>query len=469
MLTRLLPLALVIAIAAAAQTGGPQSRPMPGPGLPFPKKGSKNKAADQAELDVLKGTLRSLGNDEILVEADDKRIFTIVRNDKTRFLEKDEPVKVDGILPGDRVMIDASQDDHGKWTAVDVRVTKRGSPEDHARARSRVPTADINEPVPQKEAAREPIERPSTEMAPVAPKADISEDDRPRLGRGKPAARKVASNGETAPDEPIAAPAKVDKENPRGQALSDDPRDYRPKDDAPASAEANARDEFIEKARDVAFNFSETLPAYSVKQFTTRFQSDNPRVNWQPLDNISTDVVYDKGIEKYNNVLVNGKPPKGKIEDSGSWSTGEFASVLRDIFSPSSAADFRPSGQATIVNHSTRVYKFVVEQENSHWKIVAPGQFYLPAYKGTMWIDKETFRVLRIETQTRNMPKDFPFDTVESSLDYDFIRLGTSNTYLLPVHAENLICVRHSSTCTKNIIDFRNYRKFGAESTIIFK
>ncbi len=473
MLTRLLPLALVIAIAAIAQTGGPQSRPMPGPGLPFPKKGSKNKAADQAELDILKGTLRSLGKDEILVEADDKRIFTIIRNDKTKFLEKDEPLKADDIVPGDRVMIDASQDDHGKWTAVEVRLTKRGSPEDHARARSRVPTPDINEPAKEgeasKNAAKEPIERASTEMAPAAPKADISEDERPKLGRGKPSPRKVASNGETAPDEPVVASAKADKEAPRGQALSDDPRDYRPKDDAPASAEANASDEFIEKARSVAFNFSETLPAYTVKQFTTRFQSDNPRVNWQPLDNISTDVVYDKGIEKYNNLLVNGKPPKGKIEDSGSWSTGEFASVLRDIFSPSSAADFRPSGQATVVNHSTRVYKFVVEQENSHWKIVAPGQFYLPAYKGTMWIDKETFRVLRIEMQTRNMPKDFSFDTVESTLDYDFIRLGASNTYLLPVHAENLICVRHSSTCSKNIIDFRNYRKFGAESTIIFK
>lgn len=467
---RLLLLTLLIGIVAEAQTGGPQSRPMPGPGLPLPRRGSKNKTPDPQDLETLKGTLRSLNATEILVEADDKRMFTIVRNDKTKFLEKEDPVKPDSIQPGDRVMVDAALDDHGKYTAVEVRVTKRGAPEDHARARANAPVAEGTDP----EKPVEPVERPTTEMATPAPKVDISEEDRPKLGRGKPAPRKRAANGETEPDEPVIVTkveAKVDpRSNNDNPSASDDPRDRRPssRDDAPPTADAGSRDEFIEKAREMASNFSETLPAYTVKQFTTRFQSDNPRLNWQPLDNVSAEVIYNNGTEEYKNILVNGKPPKGKIEDSGSWSTGEFASVLRDIFSPASAADFRPSGAATIVNRSTRVYKFVVEQENSHWKIAGPGQFYFPAYKGTMWIDKETSRVLRIEMQARNMPKSFSFDTVESTLDYDFIRLGAAS-YLLPVHSENLICVRHTSTCSKNILDFRNYRRFAAESTIIFK
>jgi len=466
---RLIALSLLALMIAEAQTGGPQSRPMPGPGLPLPGRKGKNKNADEVQLDSLKGVLRSLTKEEMLVEADDKRVFTIVRTEKTKFLEKDEPIKVETIQLGDRVMVDASQDDHGKWTAVEVRVTKRASPQEQARARVAIPNADAGEPA-KGGAAAEPQERPATEMAPAMPK-EISEDDRPKLGRGKAAPRRKAANGETEPEEPIVA--KVEKPAPApsdtGAPLSDDPRDYRPRDDAPPSAEAGARDELIEKARDVAQNFVETLPNYSVKQFTTRFQSDNPRINWQPIDNVSTDVLYENGKESYKNVLVNGKPPKGKIEDSGSWSTGEFASVLKDIFSPATAADFRPSGIATIVNRSAKVYKFVVDQENSHWKIASPGQFYFPAYKGTIWVDRETSRVLRIEMQTTKMPKDFSFDTVESTLDYDFIRLGATKAYLLPVHAENLICVRGTSMCSKNIIDFRNYRRFGAESTIIFK
>jgi len=62
----------------------------------------------------------------------------------------------------------------------------------------------------------------------------------------------------------------------------------------------------------------------------------------------------------------------------------------------------------------------------------------------------------------------FPFDTVETSADYDFIRLGTSGPYLLPVEAEVLSCVRGTSICSRNKIEFRNYRKFGAQSDITF-
>ena len=469
---------MLAALAVSGQTGGPPNRPMPGPGIPFPKRGSKQakNAEDPQQLDSLKGALRAMSETEIIVEADDKRLLTITRTTKTKFLVLEEPVKAETIQPGERLMIDASQDDKGRWTAVEVRMMKRGTPEERARARVPVPAAEPTEPSEQAEGgatpaapAAEPVERPSTEMAPVAPKDSAGgQGERPKLARGGrvPAPQRVATVEQDEPEpkpEPRAAPSSA-----RDRESRDARADSR-RDDAPPSAESNARDEFIEKAREAAENFAESLPSYTVKQFTTRFQSDNPRVNWQPLDNISAEVIYDKGKENYRNILINGKAPKTKVEDTGSWSTGEFGTVLRDIFSPASAADFRPSGSATIVNRSAKLYKFVVDQENSHWRIVAPGQFYFPSYKGTIWVDKETSRVLRIEMQTRNVPKDFPFDTVESTLEYDFIRLGASNAYLLPVHAENLICQRGTSTCSKNIIDFRNYRKFGAESTIIFK
>jgi hypothetical protein len=49
-----------------------------------------------------------------------------------------------------------------------------------------------------------------------------------------------------------------------------------------------------------------------------------------------------------------------------------------------------------------------------------------------------------------------------------FIRLGTAGPYLLPVEAEVLSCQRGTSICSRNKIEFRNYRKFGAESDITF-
>jgi hypothetical protein len=57
---------------------------------------------------------------------------------------------------------------------------------------------------------------------------------------------------------------------------------------------------------------------------------------------------------------------------------------------------------------------------------------------------------------------------VESATDYQYVRLGGTQQYLLPVHSETLSCQRGTSLCAKNTIDFRNYRKFEGQSTITF-
>ena len=75
--------------------------------------------------------------------------------------------------------------------------------------------------------------------------------------------------------------------------------------------------------------------------------------------------------------------------------------------------------------------------------------------------------MLRIEEQTGPLPASFPFDKAESVVEYSFVRIDGKN-YPLPVHSEILTCQRGSSSCTKNEINFQNYRKFTADSTITF-
>jgi hypothetical protein len=85
-----------------------------------------------------------------------------------------------------------------------------------------------------------------------------------------------------------------------------------------------------------------------------------------------------------------------------------------------------------------------------------------------VWIDPASARVMRIEMSARSFPSDFPIDDVESATDYEYIRLGDAKQYLLPVHAETLSCQRGTNDCSRNVIDFRNYRKYTGESTITF-
>jgi hypothetical protein len=111
-------------------------------------------------------------------------------------------------------------------------------------------------------------------------------------------------------------------------------------------------------------------------------------------------------------------------------------------------------------------YDFTVKQPNSHWKTQLGGQWVTPAYRGSVWIDKKTYRALRIEMQARNVPDEFPLDTIEWVVDYSFVRIGGPE-FLVPVHGENLSCWRGSTQCVRNALDFRNYRKFTSESQIM--
>jgi len=243
------------------------------------------------------------------------------------------------------------------------------------------------------------------------------------------------------------------------------------RDDGPRYGRIRASgDEIIDDAREAAFSFSETLPNYVVKQFTTRYATvptRNGKTSWQTLDTVTADVVEENGVEHYKNIQVNGRTPRQDVEKTGSWSTGEFSSLQLDILSPLTNADFRGKRTSTIASRPAYRYDFTVEQPNSHWHVESEGQSYSPGYTGSIWIDKQTSRVLRIELQAQNMPRSFPLDQVESSVDYDFVLIGEGK-YLLPTHSEALSCARTASSCTRNVIEFRNYRKFSADTSITF-
>jgi len=179
-----------------------------------------------------------------------------------------------------------------------------------------------------------------------------------------------------------------------------------------------------------------------------------------PLDVVSAEVIYDNAQESYRNVKINDRPTgKSMQEIGGASSTGEFASTLLDLFHPDTRAQFQPGGATTISGFAAQVYDFQVRSENSHWDIHSDAQTMTPAYGGSVWVDPETARVLRIEMQARNIPSDFPMDTVESSVDYSYVKIGDTE-FLLPVHAESLGCQRGTNYCSHNIIDFRNYHEY---------
>ena len=238
-----------------------------------------------------------------------------------------------------------------------------------------------------------------------------------------------------------------------------------PADSVPTRSLSPA-ESLIERAREAAFEFSEKLPNFICEEFMSRF-TQRGREEEMPLDVVSAEIIYRDAQESYRNVKINDHPTDKDLQEiGGSWSTGEFASTLLELFHPDTDAQFRSGGASPISGFSAQVYDFQVRSENSHWMVTSDSQTLTPAYGGSVWVDPKTARVLRIEMQARNIPSDFPMDTVESAVDYSYVMIG-GTSFLLPVHAESLGCERGTSNCSHNIIDFRNYHEFKVDFRLL--
>jgi len=411
-------------------------------------------------LPNFRGVLKQMDAKSITLKLGDDRVLEFKRTDKTKFFKGGDELKTPDFKPGDQVSIEGPEDQSGYMTAVNVYWEKA--------AGAAGETAEKNEGGVDAWNVGADAPPAGTEVKPPPAKPDPADPGPPQLRRGKPAdqSREHAQDVPEQPPAPQAAAAGIPPAgaSPAGRIPTAPPSATRRDEELPFGG--RQQDPLIRKAADAALDFTESLPNYVCQEVVGRSQSQTRPANWQPVDVVTTEVVYEDGKEDYRNLMIDGKPSKKKVEEVGAWSTGEFGTVLIDLFSPATATEFRPQGSSRIAGINARQYAFDVARENSHWNVQMGSQSYRPPYNGTVWIDPATSRVLRIEMSGKGFPEEFPTDHVESATDYQYVRLGGTQQYLLPVHSEMLTCQRGTNYCSKNVIDFRNYRKFEGESTI---
>jgi len=236
-----------------------------------------------------------------------------------------------------------------------------------------------------------------------------------------------------------------------------------PPSDAHAST-FNSDEQILADARAVAASFAATLPAYLAQQVSSRSFSTANGNGWQPIDEVSAELAYTAGTEKYANFERDGQPADRPTDASGVWSTLEFRAQLEDFRATGVAAKFTRRGEEKIGQRTAVVYDVTVPQSASHWVLSSPdGRRQTAAYAATVWIDRENHRVLRIEKHTTSLPHDFFFSSAKESVNYGFVSLD-QHTYLLPAGAENTTCMSGSGTCTRSVIEFHDYRPLTADA-----
>jgi hypothetical protein len=245
--------------------------------------------------------------------------------------------------------------------------------------------------------------------------------------------------------------------------------------------------EALERTRKATREAAGAMPDFVVRQLVRRSFARGETRNFSQTDQLTVAVSYREsaGGEQYKLLAVNGLPVTEALKERGSYeqaggtsSTGEFVSTLKELFADSTKTEFQAVDTDTINGRRAIIYDYAVKLENSKQTLKvteARGMEPMVArvgYRGRVWIDREAFRVLRIEVISTEIPLDFPITAAVNTIDYDWVEIS-ERKYLLPIRSEVELTTRYQQRNqlqtyqTRNEIRFRNYQRFGSEVKII--
>jgi len=231
-------------------------------------------------------------------------------------------------------------------------------------------------------------------------------------------------------------------------------------------------DELIASIRAQVNEAWERLPNLRAHQITSTYRSNGKNPKWIPNAVISSEVAYEGDREIYSEVEVDGKRPANAPlaadadymrSFNNAWSTGDFETLTHCVFAGLEDADFhRVASRDDFV-----VYEFAGGRASTCIAVRSQSQIAYPAYRGSFKVNPQTQEVTHVELEATGMPKAFPLDRAERSVDFDTIEIANEK-FLLPKTGYWFGCYRNSYACFLNRVDFRDYRRFGSDSTVRF-
>ncbi len=223
----------------------------------------------------------------------------------------------------------------------------------------------------------------------------------------------------------------------------------------------------INSMRSYAETYEAGLPNFLCTQVTTHFTSGRKHEKWRKGDTVTAQLSYSNGKEHSNIQYINNKPAPPHVRPFR-WAlstSGEFGAVLVRIFDSDSEAKFDWKGWQELEGKRLASFAFSVAKENSTLQLSSFGVSAVVAYQGAVWVDQASGHVLKIVEEALDIPEELLMEQINRVVQYGNVEIS-GKTYVLPVRAEIVDTTREDRQ--RNVIDFNNYRKFEAESTLTF-
>jgi hypothetical protein len=241
----------------------------------------------------------------------------------------------------------------------------------------------------------------------------------------------------------------------------------------PDSVEQKA---IIDRMRDYAMNYTQGLPNFICVQVTRRYAqplAGRYSNSEHHLGDILAKVSYNEGREHYSVFSVNGKyTESSSIEKvgGGATSAGVFGSLMKEVFAPESEAEFTWERWARLRGRVVAVFHYAVDGAHTKYSLDYSAdehddQRIYTAFNGLVYADPNTGEIARIRFDAVNIPPSYPVKEAVEILDYGMVDISGEH-YMCPMLAR--LYMRTPDAKTHNEIEFRDYRKFGADATITY-
>jgi len=236
----------------------------------------------------------------------------------------------------------------------------------------------------------------------------------------------------------------------------------------PPSREEQER--VLRETTEYARSYTKNLPNFLCIQLTRRRVDSTGMEVYGLVDTIQERLSYNDHKEDYQVVMVNNRAVTNVKHEQlgGAISSGEFGSMLDEIFDPASNASFQWERWGTLRGKRMHVFSFRVPQATSKYSIFHGGtkRTIVAGYHGYIYVDRDLGFVAKIAMECDSIPVDFPVQTVKLDLDYDFTKIGTQD-FVLPLKTS--LKSREGKYLSWNEAEFRLYKKFGTETTVTFE
>jgi hypothetical protein len=226
----------------------------------------------------------------------------------------------------------------------------------------------------------------------------------------------------------------------------------------------------LDAVRAYAVNYTERLPNYTCDQVIRRrtnfvLQSIAVAANSR-VDAIEEQTSFAGHRETHRITKINGRPAAGAELASlgGTFSQGEFGSLLDNIFSRATGSALKWERAAALNGRRVYVFAFQVPASGGY-ALVESARTVKVSYKGLVYADAQSSEILCIEMTCVDIPADSVYKEVALTLDYK-PTLVAGQEYILPSHYRLLS--RRADLQTTSEADYKAYRRFAADATITF-